>query len=125
MEGEPVGYSIYQHVKGNGLHGIYQDGVWCCNQPNFSTLHPSNSETDFVSLNIVATITSCPSFWIVLEQWFLFVTPTAVELSVWIGLHGCGHPMSMRVCQWGTILQVAICQMLNSSIHTNITLRCC
>ncbi len=38
----------------------------------------------------------------------LFVTPTAVELSGWIGLHGCGHPMSIRVCLWGTILQVAI-----------------
>jgi hypothetical protein len=38
----------------------------------------------------------------------LFVTPTAVELSVWIGLRGCGHPMSMRVCRWGTILWVAI-----------------
>ncbi len=38
----------------------------------------------------------------------LFVTPTAVELSVWIGLYGCGHPMSMRVCRWGTILRVAI-----------------
>ncbi len=38
----------------------------------------------------------------------LFVTPTAVELSVWIGLCGCGHPMSIRVCWWGTILQAAI-----------------
>jgi hypothetical protein len=35
----------------------------------------------------------------------LFVTPTAVELSIWMGLHGCGHPMSMRVSWWGTILQ--------------------
>jgi hypothetical protein len=38
----------------------------------------------------------------------LFVTPTAVELSVWIGLRGCSHPMSMRVCWWGTILQGAM-----------------
>jgi hypothetical protein len=38
----------------------------------------------------------------------LFVTPTAVDLPVWIGLHGCGHPMSMRDCWWGTILQAAI-----------------
>jgi hypothetical protein len=38
----------------------------------------------------------------------LFGTPTAVELSVWIGLCGCGHLMSMRVCQWGTILWAAI-----------------
>jgi hypothetical protein len=38
----------------------------------------------------------------------VFVTPTAVELSVWIGLCGCGHPMSMRVFWWGTILRAAI-----------------
>jgi hypothetical protein len=38
----------------------------------------------------------------------LVVTLTAIELSVWIGLHGCGHPMSMRVCQLGTISRVAI-----------------
>jgi hypothetical protein len=38
----------------------------------------------------------------------LFVTPTAVELSVWIGLLGCGHPMLMRVCRWQTILRAAI-----------------
>ncbi len=38
----------------------------------------------------------------------LFVTPTAVELSVWIGLHGCGHRMTMRVCWWGTIFQAEI-----------------
>jgi hypothetical protein len=38
----------------------------------------------------------------------LFVTPTAVELSVCIGLHGCGHPMSMRVCSWGTLSQAAM-----------------
>ncbi len=38
----------------------------------------------------------------------LFVTLTAVELSVWIGLCGCGHPMLMRVCRWGTILRAAI-----------------
>jgi hypothetical protein len=38
----------------------------------------------------------------------LFVTPTAVELSVWIGLHGCGHPISMSVCWWGTILWATI-----------------
>jgi hypothetical protein len=38
----------------------------------------------------------------------LFVTPTAVELSVWIGLCGCGHPMSIRVCWWGTISRLAI-----------------
>jgi hypothetical protein len=38
----------------------------------------------------------------------LFVTPAAVELSVWIGLHGCHHPMSTRVCWWETILRAAI-----------------
>ncbi len=29
----------------------------------------------------------------------LLVTPAAVELSVWIGDFGCGHPIAMRVCQ--------------------------
>ncbi len=38
----------------------------------------------------------------------LFATPTAVELSVWIGLCGWGHPMSIRVSRWGAILQAAI-----------------
>jgi hypothetical protein len=38
----------------------------------------------------------------------LLVTPTAVELSVWIGLRGCSHPMSIRVCRWGTILRATI-----------------
>jgi hypothetical protein len=33
----------------------------------------------------------------------LLTTPAAVELSVWMGLLGCGHPMSMRVCLWGII----------------------
>ena len=31
------------------------------------------------------------------------VTPTAVEISLWIRLFGCGHPMAMRVWQWGII----------------------
>ncbi len=69
IEEEPEGCSMYQRVYGNGLHGIYRDGVWCCNQPNFLTLYPINSKTDFVSLVIVTTIASCPSFWIVLAQW--------------------------------------------------------
>jgi hypothetical protein len=42
------------------------------------------------------------------ETMVLFVIPIAVELSVWIGLCGCGHPMSMRVCLWGIILRAAI-----------------
>ncbi len=33
----------------------------------------------------------------------MLVTPTAVELSVWMGVFGCGHPMAMRVCLWGII----------------------
>jgi hypothetical protein len=33
----------------------------------------------------------------------LLTTPAAVELSVWMGLLGWGHPMSMRVCWWGII----------------------
>jgi hypothetical protein len=46
----------------------------------------------------------------------LFVTPTAVELSVWIGLRGCSHPMSMRVCWWGTILWAAIKSVASSAL---------
>ncbi len=46
----------------------------------------------------------------------LFVTPTAVELSVWIGLRGCGHPMPMRVCRWGTILWAAIKSAASSAL---------
>ncbi len=38
----------------------------------------------------------------------LFVTPIAVELLVCMGLCGCGHPMSMRVWRWGTILPAAM-----------------
>ena len=38
----------------------------------------------------------------------LFVTPIAVELWVCMGLRGCGHPMLMRVCRWGTILRAAM-----------------
>ena len=33
----------------------------------------------------------------------LFVAPAAVELSVWIGLFGCGQPMSIRVWLCGII----------------------
>ncbi len=46
----------------------------------------------------------------------LFVTPTAVELSVWIGLHGCGHPMSMRICRWEPITQAAIKSAASSAL---------
>ena len=46
----------------------------------------------------------------------LFVTPTAVELSVCIGLHGCGHPMSMRVCRWGTYSRAAIKSAASSAL---------
>jgi hypothetical protein len=51
------------------LSGFPNQGVWCYNQPYFLTLHPSSIEIDFVSLNILTTIASCPSFWIVLEHW--------------------------------------------------------
>ncbi len=44
----------------------------------------------------------------------LLVTPTAVELSVWIGLFGWGQPIEMRVCMWG-IISLAITKMAASS----------
>ena len=39
---------------------------------------------------------------------FLLVNPTAVELSYWMGVLGCGHPISMRVCRSGTIYLVIV-----------------
>jgi hypothetical protein len=33
----------------------------------------------------------------------LLVTSAVVDLSVWIGLFGQGHPIEMRVCLWGII----------------------
>ena len=33
----------------------------------------------------------------------LLVTPTAVELSIWMGEGGCHQPILMRVCWSGTI----------------------
>jgi hypothetical protein len=44
----------------------------------------------------------------------LLVTPTAVELSVWIGVFGCGHPIAMRVCLWG-IISLAVTKRAASS----------
>ncbi len=44
-----------------------------------------------------------------------FVTLTAVELSGWMGLHGCGHPMSMRVCRASTILWGTIKSAVSSA----------
>jgi hypothetical protein len=44
----------------------------------------------------------------------LLVTPAAVELSVWIGLFGWGHPIKMRVCLWG-IISLAITKRAASS----------
>ena len=31
-----------------------------------------------------------------------------MDLSVWIGVFGCGHPMAMRVCLWGIILHAVM-----------------
>jgi hypothetical protein len=45
----------------------------------------------------------------------LLVTPNAVELSVWIGLCGCGHPMLIRVCRWETISWAAIKRVASSA----------
>ncbi len=46
----------------------------------------------------------------------LFVTPTTAELSLWMGLRGCGHPMSMKVCWWGPISRAAIKSAASSSL---------
>ncbi len=44
----------------------------------------------------------------------MLVTPAAVELSVWIGDFGCGHPMAMRVSRWG-IISLAVTKRAASS----------
>jgi hypothetical protein len=54
----------------------------------------------------------------------MLVTPTVVELSVWIGNFGYGHPMAMRVCQWGIIslavTKRAACSDLAAEAMTNL-----
>jgi hypothetical protein len=42
------------------------------------------------------------------------VTPAVVELSIWIGLFGWGHPIEMRVCLWG-IISLAMTKRATSS----------
>ena len=44
----------------------------------------------------------------------LLTTPDAVELSVWMGLLGWGHPMSMRVWRCGIISLAVIKRAANS-----------
>ena len=39
---------------------------------------------------------------VLLGTMVLLVTPTAVELSTWMGVFGCGQPISMSVCLMGT-----------------------
>ena len=56
----------------------------------------------------------------------MLVTPAAVELSVWMGDFGCGHPMAMRVCRWG-IISLAVMKRAASSdlaaeAMTNLTI---
>jgi hypothetical protein len=45
---------------------------------------------------------------------FLLVTPAAVELSIWIGNFGWGHPIEMRVRLWG-IISLAVTKRAASS----------
>ncbi len=42
------------------------------------------------------------------------VTSAAIELSVWIGLFGWGHPIEMRVSLWG-IISLAVTKRAASS----------
>jgi hypothetical protein len=44
----------------------------------------------------------------------LLVTPAAIELSVWIGLFGWGHPIEMSVCLW-EIISLAMTKRAASS----------
>ena len=36
----------------------------------------------------------------------LFTTPSAVELSVWMGDFPCGHPILMRACRRGIMAEL-------------------
>jgi hypothetical protein len=47
----------------------------------------------------------------------LLVTSVAVELSVWIGIFGWGHPIEIRGCLWG-IISLAITKRAASSDST-------
>ncbi len=49
------------------------------------------------------------------------VTPVVVELSVWIGLFGWGHPIEMRVYLWG-IISLAVTKRAASSDLTADTM---
>jgi hypothetical protein len=42
------------------------------------------------------------------------ITTAVVELSIWIGLFGWGHPIEMRVCLWG-IISYAVAKRVASS----------
>ncbi len=46
----------------------------------------------------------------------MLVTPMAVELSVWIGVFGCGHPIAMRVCLWGIISRAVTKRVASSDL---------
>ena len=45
------------------------------------------------------------------------VTPTAVELSVWIGFWGCGHPISVRFCR---IVNISLSVRNNLSSYASL-----
>ena len=46
----------------------------------------------------------------------LLVKPTAVELSVWMGVLGCGHPISINVLRSGIIF---LAVMYNAAISAS------
>ena len=55
---------------------------------------------------------------------FLFNTPSDVVLSVWVGVSGCGHPISIKVCLMGTSFCTVIYTAANpasaSEVMTNL-----
>ena len=46
----------------------------------------------------------------------LLAMPIAVELLVWMGDFGCGHPILMRVCQMGTISLVQMKRLVSFAL---------
>jgi hypothetical protein len=90
------------------LHDRCLGGVLCCSQPSSWILYPSSIKNGSEMPGNGATRSAISIILLRQETLVLLTTPSAVELSVWIGLLGCGHPMSMRVWQWGIISHAAI-----------------
>ena len=50
----------------------------------------------------------------------LFTTPSAVVLSVWIEVGGCGHPIYIKVCLMGTSFWAVVYKAANSAAAAEV-----